>query len=226
MTNSLSNWVVAAANSLAFIRVSGLLRFFIDQNYKVTARLGKWRVVRRRRNQSAASIAASSHACLAITQFSQRFCGSVAERNSIPNREYRQYSLRLLTAEDVDVIIFHAYVIRCPASLSRDIPGTVTFQPNLLRTSSANESDASASPWVMKTWRGGFLEIAEPAQETVAIGVAGNALNLLHFRPHQPVDAVDADLAVAVEDLTAERALGLVADERIVQAALPMLWAR
>ena len=89
----------------------------------------------------------------------------------------------------------------------------MTFQPILLRTSSASESDASASPWVMNNCRGGFWKWPSHFSRPVAVGVAGNALDLPHLGPHQPVDAVDADLAVAVEDLPAQRALGLVADE-------------
>ena len=91
--------------------------------------------------------------------------------------------------------------------------GTLTFQPISRRTSSASDRAACCSPWVRKSSAGRFLEVAEPLQQALAVGVAGDALDLPTRAPDQAVDAVDADLAVAVEDLPAQRALGLVADE-------------
>ena len=70
------------------------------------------------------------------------------------------------------------------------------------------------------------LEIAEPFHQPVAVGVAGDALDLRHPGADQARAAVDADLAVAVEDLPAQRALRLVADEQDRALGPPMCWAR
>ncbi len=53
----------------------------------------------------------------------------------------------------------------------------------------------------------------QPLKQSLPVGVAGDALNLRHAGTHQARDAVDADFRVAVEDLPAQRALRLIADE-------------
>ncbi len=61
---------------------------------------------------------------------------------------------------------------------------------------------------------GGLLQVAEPAEEPLAVGMSRESIQLPDLGLHLPVPAVNPNEPLSVQDLAAQGPLGLVADEQ------------